>query len=210
MQIMHMTTMKDQERLDLLKEIGGTKVYEERREESLKVMKETEGRRKRIEEVVGALLFCKALTASLLCTSGLYFLLEAIVMTSMHRRLASSVLSVTWRTGDIPAVCKGYFLGDLVTKLAFLFFQTFVRCSVVTDRLLSWRNVWPSWMRSVRSWPNTGKWTRRDAAWSTPSMTKISMKPDLTWRRYAQLSLRGQLCMNLMSANDLTCNHLAI
>ena len=53
MQIMHMTTMKDQERLDLLKEIGGTKVYEERREESLKVMKETEGRRKRIEEVVG-------------------------------------------------------------------------------------------------------------------------------------------------------------
>jgi len=47
-----MTTMKDHERLDLLKEIGGTKVYEERREESLKVMKETEGRRKRIEEVV--------------------------------------------------------------------------------------------------------------------------------------------------------------
>lgn len=50
---MTMTTMKDHERLDLLKEIGGTKVYEERREESLKVMKETEGRRKRIEEVVG-------------------------------------------------------------------------------------------------------------------------------------------------------------
>ena len=49
---MAMTTMKDHERLDLLKEIGGTKVYEERREESLKVMKETEGRRKRIEEVV--------------------------------------------------------------------------------------------------------------------------------------------------------------
>ena len=44
--------MKDHERLDLLKEIGGTKVYEERREESLKVMKETDGRRKRIEEVV--------------------------------------------------------------------------------------------------------------------------------------------------------------
>lgn len=52
-QIMAMTTMKDHERLDLLKEIGGTKVYEERREESLKVMQETEGRRKRIEEVVG-------------------------------------------------------------------------------------------------------------------------------------------------------------
>ena len=53
LQIMHMTTMRDHERLDLLKEIGGTKVYEERREESLKVMKETDGRRKRIEEVVG-------------------------------------------------------------------------------------------------------------------------------------------------------------
>ena len=52
LQIMKMTIMKDDERLDLLKEIGGTKVYEERREESLKVMKETEGRRKRIEEVV--------------------------------------------------------------------------------------------------------------------------------------------------------------
>ena len=49
---MKMTTMKDHERLELLKEIGGTKVYEERRKESLKVMKETEGRRKRIEEVV--------------------------------------------------------------------------------------------------------------------------------------------------------------
>lgn len=49
---MAMTTMKDHERLDLLKEIGGTKVYEERREESLKVMKETEGRRLRIQEVV--------------------------------------------------------------------------------------------------------------------------------------------------------------
>lgn len=52
LQIMAMTNMKDRERLDLLKEIGGTKVYEERREESLKVMKETDGRRKRIEEVV--------------------------------------------------------------------------------------------------------------------------------------------------------------
>ncbi len=54
---MHMTTMKDHERLDLLKEIGGTKVYEERRKESLNVMKETEGRRKRIEEVVRARMF---------------------------------------------------------------------------------------------------------------------------------------------------------
>lgn len=64
-QIMAMTIMKDHERLDLLKEIGGTKVYEERREESLKVMKETEGRRKRIEEVVSTSpvhSFCAAVT----------------------------------------------------------------------------------------------------------------------------------------------------
>lgn len=33
--------MKDAERLDLLKEIGGTRVYEERRRESLKIMHET-------------------------------------------------------------------------------------------------------------------------------------------------------------------------
>lgn len=33
--------MKDSERLDLLKEIGGTRVYEERRRESLKIMHET-------------------------------------------------------------------------------------------------------------------------------------------------------------------------
>jgi structural maintenance of chromosome 3 (chondroitin sulfate proteoglycan 6) len=33
--------MKDHERLDLLKEIGGTRVYEERRKESLKIMVDT-------------------------------------------------------------------------------------------------------------------------------------------------------------------------
>lgn len=33
--------MKDSERLDLLKEIGGTRVYEERRHESLKIMQDT-------------------------------------------------------------------------------------------------------------------------------------------------------------------------
>jgi structural maintenance of chromosome 3 (chondroitin sulfate proteoglycan 6) len=33
--------MKDSERLDLLKEIGGTRVYEDRRKESLKIMTKT-------------------------------------------------------------------------------------------------------------------------------------------------------------------------
>lgn len=40
-QIASLTLMKDSERLDLLKEIGGTRVYEERRRESLKIMQET-------------------------------------------------------------------------------------------------------------------------------------------------------------------------
>ena len=53
LQIMHMSNMKDHERLALLKEIGGTGVYEERRRESLKVMAETETRRTQIEETVG-------------------------------------------------------------------------------------------------------------------------------------------------------------
>ncbi|KAK1406338.1 hypothetical protein QVD17_41632 [Tagetes erecta] len=39
--IASLTLMKDSERLDLLKEIGGTRVYEERRRESLKIMQET-------------------------------------------------------------------------------------------------------------------------------------------------------------------------
>ncbi len=41
LQIASLTLMKDHERLDLLKEIGGTRVYEERRKESLKIMVDT-------------------------------------------------------------------------------------------------------------------------------------------------------------------------
>jgi structural maintenance of chromosome 3 (chondroitin sulfate proteoglycan 6) len=36
-----LTMMKDSERLELLKEVAGTRVYDERRDESLKIMKET-------------------------------------------------------------------------------------------------------------------------------------------------------------------------
>jgi len=50
--IMKMATMQDEERLDLLKEIGGTSVYEEKRKESLKVMDETKSRRDQIQETV--------------------------------------------------------------------------------------------------------------------------------------------------------------
>ena len=47
-----LATMTDLARLNLLKEIAGTKVYEERRKESLRIMNETEIRRKEIEELV--------------------------------------------------------------------------------------------------------------------------------------------------------------
>ncbi|VFQ71402.1 unnamed protein product [Cuscuta campestris] len=50
--IASLTLMKDPERLDLLKEIGGTRVYEERRRESLKIMQETGNKRKQIIQVV--------------------------------------------------------------------------------------------------------------------------------------------------------------
>ena len=44
--------MKDRERLDLLKEVAGTSMYEKRREESLKIMRETKSRREKIDEVI--------------------------------------------------------------------------------------------------------------------------------------------------------------
>ncbi|CAM8937744.1 unnamed protein product [Rhodiola kirilowii] len=50
--IASLTLMKDSERLDLLKEIGGTRVYEERRRESLKIMQETGNKRRQIIQVV--------------------------------------------------------------------------------------------------------------------------------------------------------------
>lgn len=52
LQISALSVMKDAQRLALLKEVGGTKIYEERRRESLKLMAETEGRQLRIQEVV--------------------------------------------------------------------------------------------------------------------------------------------------------------
>ncbi|CAM9145828.1 unnamed protein product, partial [Choristocarpus tenellus] len=44
--------MKDQERFNLLKEVAGTKVYEERRTESLQIMEETNNKRDKIQEVI--------------------------------------------------------------------------------------------------------------------------------------------------------------
>lgn len=44
--------MKDRERLDLLKEVAGTSVYEKRRAESRKIMRDTDARRVKINEVI--------------------------------------------------------------------------------------------------------------------------------------------------------------
>ena len=44
--------MKDKDRLDLLKEVAGTTVYEERRSESLRIMAETTSKQESIEEVL--------------------------------------------------------------------------------------------------------------------------------------------------------------
>jgi structural maintenance of chromosome 3 (chondroitin sulfate proteoglycan 6) len=44
--------MTDTQRLGLLKEVAGTRVYEERRQESLKIMAETNGKKEKIGEVV--------------------------------------------------------------------------------------------------------------------------------------------------------------
>uniref|UniRef100_A0A8I7B841 SMC hinge domain-containing protein n=1 Tax=Hordeum vulgare subsp. vulgare TaxID=112509 RepID=A0A8I7B841_HORVV len=50
--IASLTLMKDSERLDLLKEIGGTRVYEDRRRESLKILQETDHKRKQIGQTI--------------------------------------------------------------------------------------------------------------------------------------------------------------
>jgi len=47
-----LTNMKDKERLDLLKEVAGTQIYETRRSESLKMMNETDNKRAKIDEVL--------------------------------------------------------------------------------------------------------------------------------------------------------------
>lgn len=47
-----LTNMKDPERLNLLKEVAGTQVYEARRTESLKIMTETENKQAKIDELM--------------------------------------------------------------------------------------------------------------------------------------------------------------
>jgi len=51
-QITALTNAKDYERLALLKEVAGTKVYEQRRAESLRIMAETDAKRSKINELI--------------------------------------------------------------------------------------------------------------------------------------------------------------
>lgn len=51
-QITHLTNMKDSDRLNLLKDVAGTKVYEQKRADSLKMMEETEGKKEKIHELL--------------------------------------------------------------------------------------------------------------------------------------------------------------
>ncbi|KAG0047526.1 Structural maintenance of chromosomes protein 3 [Gryganskiella cystojenkinii] len=50
--ITSLTNAKDNERLHLLKEVAGTRVYEQRRQESLKIIEETDVKRKNISELL--------------------------------------------------------------------------------------------------------------------------------------------------------------
>jgi hypothetical protein len=59
---MEMARMTPGQRLELLKEVGGTRVYEERRKESVKIMAETEARRTQ----VGRQCMCSIRSACLL------------------------------------------------------------------------------------------------------------------------------------------------
>lgn len=50
-----LTNARDADRLQLLKEVAGTRVYEEHREESLKIMRETEAKREKIVELLASI-----------------------------------------------------------------------------------------------------------------------------------------------------------
>jgi len=50
--VVSLIRMRDAERLELLKEIAGTRTYDERKKESMKIMEDTDQRRKQIDEVI--------------------------------------------------------------------------------------------------------------------------------------------------------------
>lgn len=53
--ITHLTNMSDKERLNLLKEVAGTKVYEQKRAESTRIMEETSSKRSKIADLLSTI-----------------------------------------------------------------------------------------------------------------------------------------------------------
>ena len=54
-QVRALSQMKPDERLEVLREVAGTRVYDDRRAESVKLMEETKGRKEKINELLGIL-----------------------------------------------------------------------------------------------------------------------------------------------------------
>lgn len=59
--VANLCVMKDKDRLNLLKEVAGTTVYEERRAESVKIMLDTANKKEKVEVRSSHLLFASAL-----------------------------------------------------------------------------------------------------------------------------------------------------
>ena len=53
--VTQITNMKDNERLNVLKEIAGTKMYEQRRNETVRILEDTEQKRNKIDETLGVI-----------------------------------------------------------------------------------------------------------------------------------------------------------
>ena len=70
--------MKDEDRLNLLKEVAGTTVYEERRSESIRIMQETSNKQEQI--MVSQVVECmhSRLPASLFFRESFYVLTEEL------------------------------------------------------------------------------------------------------------------------------------
>jgi len=56
--VSNLCVMKDQDRLNLLKEVAGTTVYEEKRAESLKIMQDTLNKREKVDVSCQLTVWC--------------------------------------------------------------------------------------------------------------------------------------------------------
>jgi hypothetical protein len=159
MQITAMSLIKDEERLELLKEIGGTKVYEERRRDSLKVMHETEGRRTHIEEVVSG-------------TPCDHACVPCPVSKALDRGRCGRLAGQVWWHRQ---QCINMAAVPLLRP--FKGIETCVSTPEplsTTFRSRSWGRSWQSWRRTVRTSRSTSRSTSSAAPWSSTSMMQTS------------------------------------